>query len=96
MKARLRYYSKQTVQERFLMELSIHELEVSTKYSDGIKYGLICKNFETGEFVLMDNHHPKGPHVHINDVEVDYHYESDNQLIEDFKKLVLRELGVKL
>ena len=44
----------------------------------------------------MDNHHPKGPHVHINDVELDYEYTTDDQLIEDFKEIVLKELGVKL
>jgi hypothetical protein len=44
----------------------------------------------------MDNHHPKGPHIHINDDESDYEYISDDKLIEDFEKLVLQHLGVKL
>ena len=44
----------------------------------------------------MDNHHPKGPHVHVNDTEFTYDYVSDDQLIEDFKMLVLKELGLKL
>lgn len=39
---------------------------------------------------------PKGPHIHINDEEMNYDYESDEKLIEDFQKLVLKELGVKL
>jgi hypothetical protein len=44
----------------------------------------------------MDNHHPKGPHMHINDKEYAYEYISDDRLIEDFEKLVLNHLGVKL
>lgn len=44
----------------------------------------------------MDNHHPKGPHVHINDRELSYAFVNDEQLIKDFQKLVFEELGVKL
>ena len=96
MKAHLRYYSKNRIRDRYVMELSIHEVGKSDKYPDGIKYGLICKDLRTGNFVLMDNHHPKGPHIHINDRELAYEYVSDEQLISDFESLVLRELGVKL
>jgi hypothetical protein len=79
-----------------VVELSIHEVGKSSKYPDGIKYGLICKDLKSGEFVLLDNHHPKGPHVHVNDQEFSYEYVGDDKLIEDFEKLVLKELGVKL
>ncbi|MGE3387019.1 MAG: hypothetical protein AB7K41_09855 [Bdellovibrionales bacterium] len=78
------------------MKLSIHDVGVTEKYPDGIKYGLICKNLKTGKQVLLDNHHPKGPHVHINENEFAYDYVNDDQLIEDFKQFVLNELGVKL
>ena len=44
----------------------------------------------------MDNHFPKGPHVHINQHEATYVYINNDRLIEDFKKLVWEELGVKL
>lgn len=44
----------------------------------------------------MDNHHPKGPHIHVNEKEFDYIYIDDETLIEDFQKWVLKELGVKL
>lgn len=96
MKARLRYYSKNKVQNRYVVELSIHEVGKSAKYPDGIKYGLICKDLKTGEYVLLDNHHPKGPHIHINDREFAYEYVGDDKLIEDFQMFVLQELGVKL
>lgn len=96
MKARLRYYVKNNLHGRYVIELSIYEVGQSVKYPDGIRYGLICKDLKTGSFVLMDNHHPKGPHIHINDEEFDYKYVNDEQLIADFQNWVLKELGVKL
>ena len=96
MKAALRYYVKKKLQGRYVLELSIHEVGKSKNYPDGIKYGLICIDIKTGKKVLMDNHHPKGPHIHINDDESEYEYTSDDKLIEDFEKLVLQHLGVKL
>ena len=96
MKAHLRYFTKNRVQNRYVVELSIYEVGKSSKYPDGIKYGLICKDLKTGSYVLLDNHHPKGPHVHINDREFSYGYVDDEKLIEDFQMFVLQELGVKL
>jgi hypothetical protein len=78
------------------MEVSIFEVGKSNKYPDGVRYGLICKDLKTGDYVLLDNHHPKGPHVHINEDEFPYEYVNDDKLIEDFNDLVLKKLGVKL
>jgi hypothetical protein len=33
----------------------------------------------------MDNHHPKGPHIHIDDQELPYEFMNEKQLISDFK-----------
>lgn len=96
MKAQVRFYLKNVLQGRYVLELTIHEVGHSLKYPDGVKYGLICKDMRTGSYVLMDNHHPKGPHIHINNEEYGYHFSDDDTLIEDFKKLVFKELGVKL
>jgi hypothetical protein len=96
MKARLKYYVKNRIQGRYVLEVSIHEVGKSAHYPDGIKYGLICKDLITGAFVLMDNHHPKGHHQHINESESPYEYLTDEKLIEDFESLVLAHLGVKL
>jgi len=84
------------IDDRYVVELSIFEVGKSAEYPDGIKFGLICKDLKTGDFVLLDNHHPKGPHIHINDREIKYEYVSDEQLVEDFKNHVSKELGVKL
>ncbi len=96
MKAHLRYFIKNKIHDRYVVELSIYEVGKSSKYPDGIKYGLICKDLKSGNYVLLDNHHPKGPHVHINDREFLYGYVNDEQLIADFEMMVLKELGVKL
>lgn len=96
MKAHLRYYAKNKIGDRYILELSIHEVEKSPKYPDGIKYGLICKDLGTGDYVLLDNHHPKGPHIHVNNQQFGYEYVGDDKLIEDFQALVFKELGVTL
>ena len=44
----------------------------------------------------MDNHHPKGPHVHLDDRELHYDFVNDEKLFDDFEQLVLDHMGVKL
>jgi hypothetical protein len=96
MKALLLYHQKQRFQGRYLMEMTIHEVGKSTKYPDGIKYGLLLLDMKTGRRVLMDNHHPKGHHVHLGDQELFYEYRDDDVLIEDFKRFVLDYIGVAI
>ena len=58
------------------------------RYPDGIKYSLICLNIRTQKRVLLDNHHPKGPHLHIDDIEAEYVFKSVAELMADFTRLV--------
>jgi hypothetical protein len=44
----------------------------------------------------MDNHHPKGDHIHINDTEVHYNFTSTENLFEDFQSLIQTHLGDKI
>lgn len=78
------------------MEMTIHDVGRSDRYPDGIKYGLLLLDLKTGRRVLMDNHHPKGPHMHLDDAELPYEYKSDDKLIEDFKAIVLEHMGVAI
>ena len=78
------------------MEMAIHDVGKSLQYPEGVKYSLILVDLKTKERVLMDNHHPKGPHFHINEQELPYKYVNDDRLIDDFKRLVLDHMGVKL
>ena len=76
--------------------MSLYEVNEKKRYPHGVKYGLICMDSKTGDQVLMDNHHPKGHHIHLNKKEISYEFTTPEKLIEDFKKLVLEHLGVKL
>jgi hypothetical protein len=45
---------------------------------------------------LMDNHHPKGPHIHIDDDELPYEFLGLDQLVTDFRRLINEHMGVQL
>ncbi len=94
-KSALIYYLKEEIRGRYIMELKIHATD-DKRYGDGIKYSLVMIDPKTGDKVLMDNHHPKGPHYHLNANEFKYEYKNDDLLIEDFGKLVLQHFGVRL
>lgn len=76
--------------------MTIHKVGRTTKYPVGIKYGLILIDIKTSKKVLMDNHHPKGPHIHLNEREMPYNFENEDKLIQDFKTLVFENMGVKI
>lgn len=96
MKAILIYWHKAKIQGRYIVELQIHSVESVRRYPQGVKYGLICRDLETGRQVLMDNHHPKGPHIHLDGKEFAYEFRGQTELIQDFVRLVLEHLEVKL
>ena len=95
-KATLIYYLKEVVQGRYVLEQAIHAVPLDNRYPDGVKYSLIFLDTKTGDRVLMDNHHPKGPHVHQGKAEIPYEYIDDEKLLTDFKQFVLQTMGVKL
>lgn len=96
MKAVLVYCHKARLQGRYVLEMEIHQVGRTVKYPDGIKYGLILTDLKSGGKVLMDNHHPKGPHIHLDDQEIAYQFVDEDKLIQDFKALVLEHMGVKI
>lgn len=96
MKAALIYWHKARLQGRYILEMEIYRVGKSARYRDGVKYGLVLFDPRTGKRVLMDNHHPKGPHIHIEDQEIAYNYINENRLIADFKELILETMGVKI
>lgn len=72
MKALLRYHEKYNFKKRYVIEVTLHEVTNDKRYPSGIKYGLICLDLKTGRRVLMDNHHPKNDHYHLDDIEFEY------------------------
>lgn len=61
-----------------------------------MKYRLICIDPKSKKKILLDNHQPKGPHIHINDGEFDHVYKNEDQLLNDFEHLIYVHMGVKL
>lgn len=96
MKATLVYWHKSRLQGRYVLEMEIYKIGKSAKYRDGVKYGLILTDLRSGKRVLMDNHHPKGPHIHLDDREFPYQYVDEEKLIKDFKNFVLTHMEVKI
>lgn len=94
--SRLHFHEKSYVRgRRFLQELKIWYVDDS-RYKDGVKYSLIFLELKTGRRVLLDNHHPKGHHIHLDDKEFAYEYRSDKQLVADFKTNVYQHFGVTI
>ena len=96
MAAILKFYHKAKIHNKFIIEMVLYEVPKTKKYPQGVKYRIICIEPKTGKKVLMDNHYPKGPHIHIDDSQFDYQYVSDDKLFDDFEQLILDHLGVKL
>ena len=96
MKAALVRHEKFIVRRRYVIEITVHQLDRSERYRDGLKWGLICVDQLNGRQVLMDNHHPKGPHIHIDDDELPYEFEDLDQLVTDFRRLINEHMGVNI
>jgi len=96
MKAKLVYWHKARLLGRYILEMEIHAVGKSPRYPDGVKYGLVLTDLRKGRQVLMDNHDPKGHHIHIDDREIAYRFVDEDKLIADFKELVLENMGVKI
>lgn len=67
-----------------VVELKIWRVD-DKRYPDQIKYSLFCVDLETKEVIIgIDNHHPKGHHLHVYENESYYFYTDPKTLIEDF------------
>ncbi len=89
-------HEKFIVRRRYVVEISVHQVSKSERYEDGLKWGLICLDQVTGRRVLIDNHHPKGSHIHIDDDEMPYDFQGLDQLVADFRRLINEHLGVQI
>ena len=91
------HWHKARIKGHYILEIKIHQVEKSSQYPEGLKYGLICKDLRSQRQVLMDNHHPKGHHIHLGEEsEMPYSFRGIDALIDDFEALVLENLRVKL
>ena len=92
MKATQIFHEKRIVESRLTDELAIVELKIwkipkSRHYQLGRRFSLFL--VVEGRAVLgIDNHSPKGPHLHLGAEEMVYDYQDDQNLLEDFWGLV--------
>jgi len=97
MSARPLFHRKITLLHRRELELAIAELKIwevpkSEHYPSGVKFSVFLVSETTGEVIIgIDNHRPKGPHLHRGKKETPYEFTTSAQLIEDFWALVERE-----
>ena len=66
------------------------------RYPSGRKFSLVCSEMKTGRKILIDNHHPKNPHFHLDDNEYDYDYKNVGKLLKDFRNLAFEHFGEKI
>ncbi len=95
MKAQLIEYFKQEVKGQYILEVKIWRVR-DKRYSNGIKYSLIFLELLSERRILMDNHHPKKPHLHIDEQEFEYHYVNIQTLLDDFKHCVFKHFSEKI
>jgi hypothetical protein len=96
MKAILVRHEKFIVRRRYTIEISVHQVGESDRYPDGLKWSLICFDRITRKRVLMDNHAPKGPHIHFDAEEAPYDFRDLDTLVDDFRRFVMEHMGVTI
>ena len=73
-----------------IFEMAIWQVPSSVHYPDGIKYRAWVS--EDGITLFgFDNHKPKGPHLHIGEVEVGYVYRGTSELMRDVIAMIEKE-----
>ena len=96
MKAILVWHEKFIVKRRYLIEISVHQIPRSDRYKDGLRWRLICIDQATEKRVLMDNHHPKSPHIHIDNDEMPFDFTGLDELVDEFRRLITEHMGVQI
>lgn len=86
----IRFHQKITLSHKFTSEEAIAELKIiqvpiSQHYPDGLKYSLFLVLKHSGKILVgLDNHKPKGHHIHFDHKEESYEFLSMEILIDDF------------
>ena len=68
-------------------EIRIWKVSRSEHHPEGRKFSLYLA-CEGRVLIGIDNHRPKGPHLHSGDEEVPFNYGGDEQLLNEFWELV--------
>lgn len=87
MNAGQKYYRRKVLEDGTIIEMRIWEFKPNAMYPLGLRYSLFCVKY--GKILFgFDNHHPKGPHVHVGENESKYEFKGLKKLLDDFKFLV--------
>lgn len=86
MKARLYFRMKLTYLDGGFAELVAWKIPVGPRYPDGIRYRFAFIPAESDRpAVLYDNHHPKGHHKHVDEIESKSSFSGVGRLVEEFR-----------
>ena len=73
-----------------ILEIVVWQVPKSGDYPEGIKFRAWFS--ESGETIFgLDNHKPKGAHLHIRDLEIGYVFRGIDALIEDIVAMIRKE-----
>jgi hypothetical protein len=73
-----------------ILEVVVWNVGPSRDYPEGIKFRAWFS--EKGKTIFgVDNHKPKGPHLHIREVEVGYVFRGLDALMEDVIAMIKKE-----
>ena len=73
-----------------IVEFALWKVPESSHYPEGLKYRIWVS--EGGATLFgFDNHKPKGPHLHVGDVEVGYVFRGLPELREDLVAMIRKE-----
>ncbi|MCX6125598.1 MAG: DUF6516 family protein [Proteobacteria bacterium] len=74
-----------------IVEIKVWKISETIHYPDGLKFSLFLVKAEGGAVLGIDNHKPKGPHIHRGRSEMPYPFVSVDKLLVDFWRLVREE-----
>jgi hypothetical protein len=94
MEAKKLMKKKVILENGFILEIGIYEIEQSENFPECLRYRLIFIEKGTGKRVLIDNHQPKGHHYHIDEDEYKYEFRGIDELFNDFRSFVKEHMGV--
>jgi len=73
-----------------IFEMVVWRIPKSRDYPEGMKYRAWLS--EVGITIFgFDNHKPKGPHLHIRDMEVGYLFRGFDELMADIRVMIEKE-----
>jgi len=85
-----RYLEHQDGKRIAIFEIVIWQVPSSFEYPTGVKYRIWLSE-DSQTIFGIDNHKPKGHHLHVGDVEMPYVYRGVDKLRKDAAKLIRQE-----